>query len=359
MLDALGVSRDAEQVYRLLLNNPQLDIAGLATESLLSESEVRQALDALAELALVRPSRQSPQQWRPVAPQRVIQMLHRKKEETLQQLRYNLDTGLAALRDFSTELPDQPDLEDQQDAERIVGIDAVQGQMEEIAHSATSLCMSIVPGGPVPAAALTAARELDSELFNRGVTQQVLYMDSARADKATMDYGHWMLECGAEVRTAATLPLRLMIVDRSAAMLPLDIDDLTAGAMIVKSSGIVHALVALFELAWAKATPVDAALPRHPTTGLSSLDRELLLMLATGMTDAAAAKRLGVSLRTERRRMNGLMQMLGANSRFEAGIKANQRGWFDDEVPGGLPKQAEPEESAGGLEAIDEAEPLE
>lgn len=353
MLDALGISRNAERLYRALLSNPELDLAGLAVVAEMSESEVREALDALADVALVRPSRQSPLRWWPVAPQRAIQMLHRKKEETIQQLRNDVEAGLAALTDFSSELPGLPEWEERNDAERIVGIDAVQGQMEEIAHTATSHCMSIVPGGPVPAPALKAARELDGELLDRGVKQQVLYLDAARADGTTMEYGRWMLEHGAEIRTAATLPPRMVIVDHNVAMLPLDIEDLAAGAIVVRSSGIVSALVALFELAWAKATPLDASLPRHPATGLASSDRELLLMLATGITDAAAAKRLGVSLRTVRRRMNGLMGMLGASSRFEAGIKAKERGWFDKEASCQPPGRQKTEQASDGAAAAD------
>jgi DNA-binding NarL/FixJ family response regulator len=61
---------------------------------------------------------------------------------------------------------------------------------------------------------------------------------------------------------------------------------------------------------------------------LSPGERELLLPLAKGMTDEAAAKRLGVSLRTVRRQMAALMERLGASSRFEAGLKAAQRGWL-------------------------------
>jgi len=46
------------------------------------------------------------------------------------------------------------------------------------------------------------------------------------------------------------------------------------------------------------------------------------------MTDETAARRLGVSLRTVRRQMAALMERLCATSRFEAGLKAAQRGWL-------------------------------
>jgi DNA-binding NarL/FixJ family response regulator len=62
--------------------------------------------------------------------------------------------------------------------------------------------------------------------------------------------------------------------------------------------------------------------------GLSPTDRHLLRLLADGLTDEAAAKRLGISARTVRRIMADLMDRLGAESRFEAGVEAARRGWL-------------------------------
>jgi DNA-binding NarL/FixJ family response regulator len=47
-------------------------------------------------------------------------------------------------------------------------------------------------------------------------------------------------------------------------------------------------------------------------------------MLADGYTDEATARRLGVSIRTVRRNTAELMTLLGARSRFQAGIYAAQ-----------------------------------
>jgi DNA-binding NarL/FixJ family response regulator len=74
--------------------------------------------------------------------------------------------------------------------------------------------------------------------------------------------------------------------------------------------------------------PVGAQRDEGHGEGLSTGEKELLLLLAKGLTDEAAAKRLGVSLRTARRQMAALMERLGATSRFEAGLKAAQRGWL-------------------------------
>jgi DNA-binding NarL/FixJ family response regulator len=54
----------------------------------------------------------------------------------------------------------------------------------------------------------------------------------------------------------------------------------------------------------------------------------LLRLLGSGLTDAAAGQRLGVSSRTVSRLVASIMERLDATSRFEAGIKAAQRGWL-------------------------------
>lgn len=59
----------------------------------------------------------------------------------------------------------------------------------------------------------------------------------------------------------------------------------------------------------------------------SVMERKLLGLLAEGLTDTAIAKRLSVSVRTERRMVAELMHRLGASGRFDAGVKAVRRRW--------------------------------
>jgi adenosylmethionine-8-amino-7-oxononanoate aminotransferase len=71
--------------------------------------------------------------------------------------------------------------------------------------------------------------------------------------------------------------------------------------------------------------PVSAAVAM---ANLDVFEKEDLL--DTGLTDEAAARQLGVSVRTVRRQMAALMGKLGASSRFQAGHKAAERGWLSD-----------------------------
>lgn len=63
-------------------------------------------------------------------------------------------------------------------------------------------------------------------------------------------------------------------------------------------------------------------------SGLAADDSELLELLASGLTDAAIGRRLGVSYRTVQRRVRTLMMRLEAATRFQAGSRAVHRGWL-------------------------------
>lgn len=62
-------------------------------------------------------------------------------------------------------------------------------------------------------------------------------------------------------------------------------------------------------------------------------ERAVASLLVTGMTDEMAARRLGLSRRTFRRRLKALMDKLGARSRFQAGFMLAETGWTTELPP--------------------------
>jgi DNA-binding NarL/FixJ family response regulator len=94
-------------------------------------------------------------------------------------------------------------------------------------------------------------------------------------------------------------------------------------ASVVWSPVLVQALEALFVGAWAHAAPVGG---RRRPEAPADLGRQILHQLCAGSTDVQAARRLGISLRTYRRRVFSIMQDLGAESRFQAGALAVEAG---------------------------------
>ncbi len=131
-------------------------------------------------------------------------------------------------------------------------------------------------------------------------------------------------------RIATGIPISMIVYDRKVALLPIDPRVPLNGALELRSRGIVAAAYALFEQVWAAATPAGA----HPASvpsdgeGLSPQMRALIEILAAGGTDEAAARRLGVSVRTVKRMAADLRERLNARSRFEVGVRAAHRGWI-------------------------------
>jgi DNA-binding CsgD family transcriptional regulator len=134
---------------------------------------------------------------------------------------------------------------------------------------------------------------------------------------------------GEELRVSSRLPGRLVVVDRSLAMVPMRAgepgEDL--GALLVHASPLLDLLVALFESEWAAAAPLGHAGEQPTAERLTPLDQRILALLDVGLTERALANHLGLSQRTVQRRVRHLMELAGVDTRFRLGVEAARRGW--------------------------------
>jgi DNA-binding CsgD family transcriptional regulator len=95
----------------------------------------------------------------------------------------------------------------------------------------------------------------------------------------------------------------------------------------VTDPAAVAALAAVFDSLWAAASV--AARTRGPDADQPSAEEDdLLRLLAAGLIHTAIAHRLGISVRTVRRRINDIHVRLGADSPFQAGYEVARRGWL-------------------------------
>ncbi|GAA3375557.1 hypothetical protein GCM10020367_43830 [Streptomyces sannanensis] len=121
-----------------------------------------------------------------------------------------------------------------------------------------------------------------------------------------------------------------LVVDGEVALVRSRTEEAEGNASIVHDPAAVRALDLLFAAAWANARPLADHL------GLSSrlrsdLTRRILEKLCAGRTDDVAAGELRISLRTYRRHVAEIMRELGANSRFQAGVRAVELGLLPDQ----------------------------
>lgn len=324
MLDPLGLDASTEAVYRTLLRHAHWGILDIANYLGMSEEEVRAACDVLADMELLRPSPGAPG-FRPVNPEIGLAALLARSEAELQRRQQEIAATRAAVAAIAQEY-DAARLRHQESFERLEGLDAVRSRLEELAYLAQEECMSFMPGGGQAPDTMAASQPLDQQALERGVRIRSVYQDSFRNDAATLRYAQWLTSLGGETRSSPTLPMPLIIIDRSVALVPLDPNDPRRGALQVSSEGVVAGLCALFEQVWESAIPFGEV--RVDEHGLSPMEQALLRLLLEGQTDEGAARRLGISLRSVRRTMSSLMERLEARSRFQAGARAVQRGWL-------------------------------
>ncbi|WBQ08418.1 helix-turn-helix transcriptional regulator [Kribbella sp. CA-293567] len=160
-----------------------------------------------------------------------------------------------------------------------------------------------------------------------GIRYRAIYPDNARTAPTLCRHLGAMSLAGVAVRTVAMVPMNALVIDNSIAVLPADTTN--GSVAVLRLSSVVTTAIELFERVWPDAVPLaDRDAPIG--TDLSLREKDLLRLLALGATDEVAAAQLGISVRTVRRMVSHIMNRLGARSRFQAGVKAADRGWLLD-----------------------------
>jgi len=131
---------------------------------------------------------------------------------------------------------------------------------------------------------------------------------------------------GAELRIADALATRMLIIDSTAVVLPLQATP--DGALLIRSALVVKAMREFFDMIWQRSVPwIDRD---SADEVLTPLQRQVVALMAVGHSDEAVGEHLGISLRSVRRHVAELMERLGADTRFAAGIAAARAGLLDD-----------------------------
>lgn len=182
-----------------------------------------------------------------------------------------------------------------------------------------------IRGLPDPAPDGEALGPAIGDLLDRGViVRTVLDREWMKHPGRPQTLGA-LTERGLQARVGAHLPTRLIVVDRHSCLLPPSAAGDGAEPVLVPGGALLRrAVLPLFETLWDRATPVG-----NPDSDLTTSQRELLSLLASGLKDEAIARRLGIHVHTARRRISGMLDDLDAGTRFQAGAQAVIRGWLD------------------------------
>lgn len=314
-------------VYQLLIADPDTTTKDLGPRLGWPVHRVNLALDQLERMSLIRRSWQEPSEFCLVSPDIGLAPLLAEREAGLLRHEQAVADSRTAAVSLIAEYSKTRETRRLETAERLVGLDRIRLAIEELGKNCTAEIMAFTSGGSQTLEDMDASRPLDRALLERGIRFRSLFLDSIINDPPTKAYACWLREMGGEVRTIPFLPVRMAIFDRRTALVATDAEHRGNGAVLLHGTGLLPALCALFDHAWASGLEMGAP-HRRDQEGLTAQEREILRLLADGSTDAVVARKLGISVRTARRLVAELASRLGARSRFQIGVRASEVGWL-------------------------------
>ncbi|WP_447038372.1 helix-turn-helix transcriptional regulator [Streptomyces sp. DSM 118878] len=210
------------------------------------------------------------------------------------------------------------------------------GHIDAAIERATAECrheiLTAQPGGGRSEDSLTVALQRGQTVLDRGITMRTLYQHTVRHSQGTLAYAARMANGNVHIRTLEELIDRLMIFDRTVALIPAREDRQVA--LELRHPGIVEYLAKVFEHQWHKATPLLDEVPYAPSTdGITGVQRSIAKLLIEGHVDEAIARRLGMNVRTCRAHIAKIAAALGSGSRAQLGYLIAQSGILDQGRP--------------------------
>jgi sugar-specific transcriptional regulator TrmB/DNA-binding CsgD family transcriptional regulator len=321
MLGVLGLSPDEEAVYRLLVGRATATASELATASGLPESAVDRALGRLVERGLAT---RLDERFAAAPPAVALGSLISERRAGLQAA----ELALVALAEEHRAAAAGRTIDEV--IEVVTGVEAIRHRFLQVLQAARGQVRTFVtapfvavPPGENPAEDAAVARGVR---FRAVVDKHALAQPGAVAETVSS------LRNGVEVRVVESLAIKLVLADADLALVPLTVSaGAEPGAVLLHRSGLLGALDALFENVWRDAYPLrlsgEDTLAEAPAEGVTGLDRKILALLLSGLTDQAVAAQLDLSLRTLQRRLRHLMDLAGAESRMQLGWHAARNGW--------------------------------
>lgn len=331
----IGLDALSGRVLEYLVGHAPASTLTVAAAVDASREEVETALRSLEDVLLVIPIAGRPPRWKAGPPRSSLGSLLARRRAELAQAELYMEQ-LHEIYDFAAH-PQAPHLvEVLEDTEEVTARYAhlLKGSTQEVLHLAKPPYVT----GPSDASDHADAAQPE---FREGIRLRSVYDTEGFTDTVSLETALRGSARGGAFRLSSRLPVKLVLFDRTAALLPLHDDRPSAGSLVVHSPALVNALAALFESIWKHAVPVslesrqDWPAPRQTreTTRIDERTQAILDLMATGMKDDAIARVLNISRRTVQKHVSEAGTALGARTRFQIALRAAERGWLPLEAP--------------------------
>jgi DNA-binding CsgD family transcriptional regulator len=208
--------------------------------------------------------------------------------------------------------------------------DAVQRVLDEARATVAWVPPAALDEPDAPEVSATAERL--AHLARRGVRVRVLCPDAVAAQR---EYLTLLAGYGGAFDPRVSFhawPEHVIVDDRTAVLRGRGPE----ARVVVRAQPVVSTLAAVFQAGWEAAARLPAPVPDESRLATEPA-RRILDLMGAGYRDAAAARELGLSIRTYRRHVAELMTELSAASRFQAGARAAHLGLLTREASAAHP----------------------
>jgi sugar-specific transcriptional regulator TrmB len=325
VLEKLGVGADAERVYRVLLESPGASAAEVQQQTALGERRLRRALDELERKAMVARRSGAPARFQPAPPDIVVEALISAREDELNQARLDAHQLTISLN----KRPEQPGVGD------LIEILATQEAVAERwlqLQRVTRDRVEVFVRPPYAQRRVEDDEAVQRLVHGRSVSTFAIYDEEALRSAGMLEHIRSMTGLGERARVVTRLPMKLALFDRRVALVPVtpsDNEGTVEAGVLVHKSGLLDALIALFDIYWQRGADVTLDSGKTARRRPAADEDTVLTLLAAGMKDETIARQLGVSTHTVRRRIAEVLDKLGVATRFQAGLALGRQDWRD------------------------------
>ncbi|MFE0134061.1 helix-turn-helix domain-containing protein [Streptomyces sp. NPDC059037] len=325
-LQELGLPSSDSDAFEALLRMGSCNVEELAAELEWKKSSAAGAVERLITLGLAATQGPDHASIRPAEPTTALERLAHERAAYLREARLAV---LNAYRGYRKSVGAQ---EEDSLVEVVTGYRQIKERVRQFEKTVKNevVCFDSPPYFSCATRhAFGSPNQIEMANLERGVKYRVVY--SAESVKRHPYYVGNIQPCiaaGEQARVLPSVPVRLSMYDNRLATVAMSSVEAEANEslLIVQSSVLLSALRGLWETAWRAAHPMY--LGSQVPLALPPLQRHLLGLLGTGITDETIADLLGVSRRTLSRNLEKLCQRAGATSRFQLALHAAREGWI-------------------------------
>ncbi|MFF3210155.1 LuxR C-terminal-related transcriptional regulator [Streptomyces sp. NPDC002886] len=191
---------------------------------------------------------------------------------------------------------------------------------------ASNQILSMFPGPVANSTELAEEVARTGYVRSRGVAVRSIYAESFFRSPNGTKHLRELAELGVEIRLLGSVPFRLIVSD-TVTIMSGPRQEGASSLAVLRPEFLARAARQALEYWWIGATPLED-LVRDLSDGPTPRERAILRLMLAGVRDEAIARDMGVSIRTFRRNLATLMGKLGAENRFQAGVKASAKGWL-------------------------------